>query len=55
VPQARVVKAFNTTFAGALITGAVAGQPLDVFLASDDEGVKTIVRELVVPVRPWSR
>jgi NADPH-dependent F420 reductase len=47
VPHARVVKAFNTTFAGALVTGAVAGQPLDVFLASDDEGAKTTVRELV--------
>ncbi|MGH2894896.1 MAG: NAD(P)-binding domain-containing protein [Solirubrobacteraceae bacterium] len=26
---AKVVKAFNTTFAGTLATGAVAGQPLD--------------------------
>ena len=33
---ARVVKAFNTTFAGTLVEGQVAGQPLDVFLASDD-------------------
>lgn len=46
-PQARVVKAFNTTFAGTLVTGAVAGQPLDVFLASDDDDAKTTVRELV--------
>lgn len=46
-PRARVVKAFNTTFAATLVTGAVAGQPLDVFLASDDEGAKTTVRELV--------
>ncbi len=28
---ARVVKAFNTTFAGTLLAGEVAGQPLDVF------------------------
>ena len=46
-PHARVVKAFNTTFAATLVTGTVAGQPLDVFLASDDEGAKTTVRELV--------
>ena len=42
-----MVKAFNTTFATTLATGAVAGQPLDVFLASDDEGAKATVRELV--------
>ena len=46
-PRARVVKAFNTTFAGTLVTGAVAGQPLDVFLASDEDDAKTTVRELV--------
>ena len=46
-PHARVVKAFNTTFAGTLVTGAVAGQPLDVFLASDDDDAKTTVRELI--------
>jgi predicted dinucleotide-binding enzyme len=42
-----VVKAFNTTFAGTLAAGGVAGQPLDVFLASDDEAAKARVRELV--------
>jgi 8-hydroxy-5-deazaflavin:NADPH oxidoreductase len=46
-PGAKVVKAFNTTFAGTLANGSVAGQPLDVFLASDDEGAKAAVRELV--------
>jgi hypothetical protein len=40
IPQARVVKAFNTTFAGTLVAGQVAGQPLDVFLASDDADAK---------------
>jgi predicted dinucleotide-binding enzyme len=44
---ARVVKAFNTTFAGTLVEGEVSGQPLDVFIASDDEGAKSTVRELV--------
>ena len=44
---ARVVKAFNTTFAGTLVGGKIAGQPLDVFLASDDEDAKNTVRQLV--------
>jgi 8-hydroxy-5-deazaflavin:NADPH oxidoreductase len=43
---ARVVKAFNTTFAGTLVEGAVAGQPLDVFIAGDDEGAKGTVSQL---------
>src|SRR3954452_9950804 len=46
VPGARVVKAFNTTFAGTLVEGAVAGQPLDVFLAGDDEAAKDTVKQL---------
>ncbi len=44
---ANVVKAFNTTFAGTLADGSVAGQPLDVFLAGDDDGAKATVRRLV--------
>ena len=47
VPEAKVVKAFNTTFAGTLVEGAVAGQPLDVFLAGDDEAAKDTVKQLV--------
>ena len=47
-PEARVVKAFNTTFAGTLAGGGeVGGQPLDVFLAGDDDGAKQTVAELV--------
>jgi predicted dinucleotide-binding enzyme len=46
-PGAKVVKAFNTTFAGTLVTGAVDETPLDVFLASDDEDAKAAVRDLV--------
>jgi predicted dinucleotide-binding enzyme len=45
-PGAKVVKAFNTTFAGSLVAGEVGGQPLDVFVASDDEDAKATVREL---------
>jgi len=33
---AKVVKAFNTTFAGTLLAGQSGGQPLDVFIAGDD-------------------
>jgi predicted dinucleotide-binding enzyme len=44
---ARVVKAFNTTFAGTLKEGEVAGQSLDVFLAADDDDAKATVAGLV--------
>jgi 8-hydroxy-5-deazaflavin:NADPH oxidoreductase len=44
---AQVVKAFNTTFAGTLGDGRVAGQPLDVFIASDHEDAKQIVSRIV--------
>jgi 8-hydroxy-5-deazaflavin:NADPH oxidoreductase len=46
-PGARVVKAFNTTFAGTLGEGAVAGQPLDVLIASDDDDAKATVSKIV--------
>jgi hypothetical protein len=41
------VKAFNTTFAGTLVEGRVAGQPLDVFIAGDDGEAKETVARLV--------
>jgi 8-hydroxy-5-deazaflavin:NADPH oxidoreductase len=44
---AKVVKAFNTTFAGTLLAGQVADQPLDVFIAGDDADAKSKVAELV--------
>ena len=46
-PRARVVKAFNTTFASALVAGWVGGLPLDVFLAGDDARAKSRVAALV--------
>lgn len=46
-PGARVVKAFNTTFANTLREGEVSGEPLDVFLAGDDEEAKGTVAQLV--------
>jgi predicted dinucleotide-binding enzyme len=44
---ARVVKAFNTTFAGTLSAGRVDDQPLDVFIAGDDDDAKATVSKLV--------
>jgi 8-hydroxy-5-deazaflavin:NADPH oxidoreductase len=46
-PAARVVKAFNTTFADTLVAGRVAGQPIDVLIASDDEDAKRTVSQLI--------
>lgn len=46
-PNARVVKAFNTTFAGTLVEEQVDGRPLDVFIAGDDSGAKQTVADLV--------
>jgi 8-hydroxy-5-deazaflavin:NADPH oxidoreductase len=46
-PRAKVVKAFNTTFAGTLVKGSVAGEQLDVLIASDDEDAKRTVSQLV--------
>ena len=47
VPGAKVVKAFNTTYAGTLLAGQVAGQPLDVFIAGDDADAKSKVAQIV--------
>lgn len=44
---AKVVKAFNTTYAGTLLVGEVAGQKLDVFIAGDDADAKSKVAQLV--------
>jgi 8-hydroxy-5-deazaflavin:NADPH oxidoreductase len=43
---AKVVKAFNTTFAGTLVAGQVADQALDVLIAGDDDQAKATVAEL---------
>jgi NADPH-dependent F420 reductase len=45
-PEARLVKAFNTTFARTLHPGEVAGQPLDVLIAGDDDEAKAAVAAL---------
>ena len=46
-PDAALVKAFNTTFAGTLVAGHVGGRPFDVFLAGDDGEAKARVAALV--------
>jgi predicted dinucleotide-binding enzyme len=46
-PGAKVVKAFNTTFAGTLADEQVAGQPLDVLIASDAQDAKETVGQIV--------
>ena len=45
-PGAWVVKAFNTTFAGNLVSGEAGGAPLDVFIAGDDADARRAVAEL---------
>ena len=47
LPNSKVVKAFNTTFAGTLGAGEVDGKPLDVFVAGDDQAAKATVSQLV--------
>lgn len=47
LPDATVVKAFNTTLAGPLGVGKVDGKELDVFIAGDDQAAKDKVSELV--------
>ena len=42
-----VVKAFNTAFAGTLLAGDVAGRPLDILMAGDDQQGKELVGRLV--------
>ena len=47
LPEAMIVKAFNTTLAGPLEAGVVEGKQLDVFIAGDNQDAKTTVSELV--------
>lgn len=47
VSGAKVVKAFNTIFAGTLLTGESGGQKLDVFIAGNDADAKSKVAQLV--------
>jgi NADPH-dependent F420 reductase len=59
---ARLVKAFNTTFAATLVEGQVSGHQLDVLIAGDDAQAKEAIAELastgglnVIDVGPLKR
>jgi 8-hydroxy-5-deazaflavin:NADPH oxidoreductase len=47
VPQALVIKAFNTVLAGVMANPVVDGVPVDGFVAGDDERAKAAVLDLV--------
>lgn len=47
LPGSKVVKAFNTTFAGTLVAGTAGGQALDVLVAANDADAKATVLGLV--------
>ena len=47
LPEATIIKAFNTVVAGALMAGEIEGKSLDVFIAGDDQEAKTSVSEFI--------
>lgn len=47
LPQSRVVKAFNTTFAATLAAGSTGPVPTTVLLAGDDDAAKAQLIELI--------
>lgn len=47
LPEATIIKAFNTVVAGALMAGEIEGKSLDVFIAGDDTEAKTSVSEFI--------
>lgn len=48
LPRARVVKAFNTNFAGTIAAGQVGDIPTTVLVAGDDESAKHALVELII-------
>ena len=47
LPQSRVVKAFNTTFAATLASGSVGPLPTTVLIAGDDTDAKSLLADIV--------
>jgi 8-hydroxy-5-deazaflavin:NADPH oxidoreductase len=47
LPTARVVKAFNTTFAATVASGSVGGQPTTVLIAGDHADAKALLADLI--------
>jgi NADPH-dependent F420 reductase len=47
LPQSRVLKAFNTTFAGTLASGGVGPLPTTVLIAGDDADAKSALADVI--------
>jgi 8-hydroxy-5-deazaflavin:NADPH oxidoreductase len=47
LPGSRVLKAFNTNFAGTLAAGTIGGQPTTVLIAGDDADAKALLAGIV--------
>jgi predicted dinucleotide-binding enzyme len=47
IPEAKVVKAFNTVFNKTMEAGTVDGMEVDVLIAGDDQGAKDTLKELI--------
>jgi 8-hydroxy-5-deazaflavin:NADPH oxidoreductase len=47
LPQSTVLKAFNTTLAGTLVSGTVGGVPTTVLIAGDDAEAKTLLAGVI--------
>jgi predicted dinucleotide-binding enzyme len=47
LPQSRVIKAFNTNFAGTLATGTAGGLPTTVLFAGDDADAKAVLAGVI--------
>lgn len=47
LPNSRVLKAFNTTFAGTLASGTMGGLPTTVLIAGDDADAKSMLADVV--------
>jgi hypothetical protein len=48
IPEARVLKAFNTTFAGTLSSRSVGDNPTTVLIAGDDIAAKDLLKSVVI-------
>lgn len=47
LPDSRVIKAFNTTFAATLASGTIGGQPTTVLISGDDAQAKAALAEVI--------
>lgn len=48
IPDAKVIKAFNTVFAGVLKQGKIRGEIIDVFIASDYQQAKDQLTQVII-------